>query len=88
MAAEKVLCITRLENVLQVLALVGLGRRLCPTNRACTCKMAFSSLVIQIIIFYNRQTNVTFLHRYQVAMFLIFSRVKKTIFFSRVRKCS
>jgi hypothetical protein len=43
------LCITRLENVLQVLALVGLGWRLCPTNRACTCKMAFSSLVIQNI---------------------------------------
>jgi hypothetical protein len=42
------LCITRLENVLQVLALVGLGWRLCPTNYACTCKMAFSSLVIQI----------------------------------------
>jgi hypothetical protein len=47
-SAENFLCITRLENVLQVLALVGLGWRLCPTNRAFTCKMAFSSFVIHI----------------------------------------
>jgi hypothetical protein len=50
LSAEKCVCIIRLENVLQVLALVGLGWRLCLTNRACTCKMAFSSLVIQITI--------------------------------------
>jgi hypothetical protein len=44
LSTEKNLCITRLENVLQVLALVRLGWRLCSTNRACTCKIAFSIL--------------------------------------------
>jgi hypothetical protein len=43
---EKVLCITRLENVLQVLALVTPRLTLCFANLACTCKMAFSNLVI------------------------------------------
>jgi hypothetical protein len=41
---------TAIENDLQVLALVRLGWRLCSTNRACTHKIAFSSLVIQITI--------------------------------------
>jgi hypothetical protein len=40
-----------------------------PPNRACTCKMAFSSLVIQITILCNRTRNEHFAYLKEAAQF-------------------
>jgi hypothetical protein len=53
-STEKVLCITRLENVFASACTCDASADAsAPTNRARSCKMTFSSLVIQITTYFH-----------------------------------